>query len=615
MGIPTSNELAQILEQLRVNQVYNPYTDTVRAEMVIVIGKNDVFRFPVALMTNQDAEFREIFIIPRRREPRVVVYVKEVVTLGNSEAVRVHVLDRPYRWVKAGSKWGVLFPATRRIPSVQVRTLPTDPAMKPVKIGPLNEVSHRIIAKHLSEMRIVEMKRFNPRGAGSRFGLAYPQRQRPTLEVINWDNFSTGRYGEGAWSAKAPVPTLRWYRLFASVNTPGFRFLKKGRLPVNPYSLTRIQVEDPMGMDYRMCWYQPWNYQSQTHYPSSWYIPTPAGPTHDVSAYNLALRRCISSAELGIDGNLAQDLAQIGQLTNMMGDSIHRIVAAIRNTKRGRFKDAWECLTTPTAKSRGLGYRVSGEGARKSSRSSVLPMDFRVDMLTRVDVDLGRVVSASKSVAENWLALQYGWKPLLSDINGAIIALAELMSDPGEDVVRTAKGSGKTVQKQKMELGTSSSWYQKTGMLETTTYSRCKIGFRYRVDSQLKAFLAQTGFTNPINLAWEVLPYSFVVDWFIPIGPYLETLSAYDGLVFLDGYVTKATMQYTSAYHEYSGPFPAYPGLPIVWTKKARYWREYLLINRIKLWSFPVAEMPSFKNPFSVEHALNGLALLRAAFK
>jgi hypothetical protein len=33
------------------------------------------------------------------------------------------------------------------------------------------------------------------------------------------------------------------------------------------------------------------------------------------------------------------------------------------------------------------------------------------------------------------------------------------------------------------------------------------------------------GLTNPLNVAWELVPFSFVVDWFIPIG------SFFDGLV------------------------------------------------------------------------------------
>jgi hypothetical protein len=36
--------------------------------------------------------------------------------------------------------------------------------------------------------------------------------------------------------------------------------------------------------------------------------------------------------------------------------------------------------------------------------------------------------------------------------------------------------------------------------------------------------LRQMGLGNPASILWERLPYSFVIDWFIPIGNYLELI-------------------------------------------------------------------------------------------
>jgi hypothetical protein len=74
-------------------------------------------------------------------------------------------------------------------------------------------------------------------------------------------------------------------------------------------------------------------------------------------------------------------------------------------------------------------------------------------------------------------------------------------------------------------------------------------------------------------------------------------------------------VQYTSIVREYKGAFPS-AGFPKVnWDLKGRLWRTSIIVNRYKLLSFPTAVMPTFKNPLSVTHALNGLALLRAAFR
>jgi hypothetical protein len=533
--MPTSETIAQQPALLRISGVYNPYLDESHAELIVVIGNNDVHRLPLSLSEHGQLDaFPGLFIIARRREKNVVIYSREVVTLGSSEVMQVHLLERPYRWVKAGSKWGVLFPATKEIPRTPVKALPTDPANRPVKNGPKEMVSPRKIASHLGEIRKAAMKKFRPQARKDRWRREFPQRLRPTTELINWAGYNIKRW-EGystPWTFLGDYPTVRWYRTFSSVNTPGYRSAKKSRLPVNPYSLTRIKTEDPIGMDYRISASAPTYILACEQRPSSTFFSVPTAPAHDGLAYSLALSRSIKRAEIGINGNLAQDIAQVGQMTRMVGDSIHRIVASIHNVKRGHLKAAAESLMTPTTASRGLGYRVSGEfGRKKKSSRSVLPVDLRTDMtISRVDLDLGRVVSPAKSVAENWLALQYGWKPLLSDIHGAIKSVADFMSDPGEDAIRAVKASAKKVDKQKVEQGVMSHHYQKTGMMEITSYSYCKIGYRYRVASALKTFLSQTGFTNPINLAWEVLPYSFVADWFLPIGPYLDTFSAFYGL-------------------------------------------------------------------------------------
>jgi len=34
------------------------------------------------------------------------------------------------------------------------------------------------------------------------------------------------------------------------------------------------------------------------------------------------------------------------------------------------------------------------------------------------------------------------------------------------------------------------------------------------------------GLYDPLSVAWELVPFSFVADWFIPIGTYLDNLAA-----------------------------------------------------------------------------------------
>jgi hypothetical protein len=95
----------------------------------------------------------------------------------------------------------------------------------------------------------------------------------------------------------------------------------------------------------------------------------------------------------------------------------------------------------------------------------------------------------------------------------------------------------------------------------------------------------------------------------LPIGAYLEGLKAWEGLVFKDGCETRFTRQ-TAIYNvEYY-----YEDDVQYDVRTGNYSRDAVLFDRLKLTSFPEMTLPSFKNPISVEHALNALALMRVAF-
>lgn len=65
--------------------------------------------------------------------------------------------------------------------------------------------------------------------------------------------------------------------------------------------------------------------------------------------------------------------------------------------------------------------------------------------------------------------------------------------------------------------------------------------------------LNQLGLANPLATAWELVSYSFVVDWFVPIGPVLNALSARAGLIFVDGSKSNRVTGYATYTNRYTG--------------------------------------------------------------
>lgn len=129
-------------------------------------------------------------------------------------------------------------------------------------------------------------------------------------------------------------------------------------------------------------------------------------------------------------------------------------------------------------------------------------------------------------VSSGYLQYQYGWRPLCSD-------LYNMYEGFGERDHRKMKLFGKaTVSSTYADSEDTQWWTQREQNCKVT--GRCAI--YANVDSELFRQANQFGLVNPLTLGWELIPYSFVVDWAMPIGNFLEGLTAGVGLTFHSAY-------------------------------------------------------------------------------
>jgi hypothetical protein len=213
-----------------------------------------------------------------------------------------------------------------------------------------------------------------------------------------------------------------------------------------------------------------------------------------------------------------------------------------------------------------------------------------------------------ESTANNWLELQYGWKPLMQSIDGSLRALAKL--NFGDTQIQRVTASATCESQDDSTFPMHTTGVPNAGKHTVYQQTKTKFVLRFRVASPLQAFMAQTGFTNPINLGWELLPFSFVADWFLPIGPWLETLTVWDGLAFLDGSETNYSRRWTSSAINFGTNMFAQD-----YTHQARYIREEVLLNRVKLSAFPTQKLLPPRNGLSsVMRAANAVALVVSVF-
>lgn len=133
-----------------------------------------------------------------------------------------------------------------------------------------------------------------------------------------------------------------------------------------------------------------------------------------------------------------------------------------------------------------------------------------------------------RNIANAWLELKFGWLPILSEIYNLIEFLKGLLNG-GSNIVRA-----KVRVEENISPFVTSLRYERTGNI---TY-RVESGAIYAVDNPWVVGLNQLGIANPLSILWDLRPLSFVLDWFISVGSFLDGLSATWGLTFVSGYET-----------------------------------------------------------------------------
>jgi len=152
--------------------------------------------------------------------------------------------------------------------------------------------------------------------------------------------------------------------------------------------------------------------------------------------------------------------------------------------------------------------------------------------------------------ASLWLEFKYGWLPAISDVRTATLALDQLIYDYGQrPVMQTFKRNLKS-ERSSEEVIQVSSIADPFGLVEVTrlhqSVANRRICFEWRIAQTALERFGRLGLLNPAEVAWELVPLSFVVDWFVPVGGYFSQLDAGVGIEFPSGYTISSREEVTS---------------------------------------------------------------------
>jgi hypothetical protein len=264
----------------------------------------------------------------------------------------------------------------------------------------------------------------------------------------------------------------------------------------------------------------------------SWTEVTPSWNANDDNRLLAKLRE----AFLGSSFDLGVFLGTGHQSLQTIGETALKLVNCVRLLKKGRFLDASHALGNS-----GYNHQISKKRKRnlvgiQSSYNQLLnpldpfepshiniyrngkrvarkrnPLAPRKNKVPAAGGGFYDLSTPQSCISSAWLELQYGWKPLLSDLKTGAEALAESTRTKRKRYFSSLRKEGKDTD---VRMNLSSNFI---------SASKC-LSFRSR---RLIAYVEETNvptmrsLLDPLPVLWELAPWSFIADWVIPIGEYL----------------------------------------------------------------------------------------------
>lgn len=223
---------------------------------------------------------------------------------------------------------------------------------------------------------------------------------------------------------------------------------------------------------------------------------------------------------------------------------------------------------------------------------------------------LGGAKGTSRRVADDFLAYSFGVEPFVGDIYQIANKLSQQSLAIGKnDFVRVRSG-GSAKSSEEIVISDYAFYVDE---VKIQTEVRIRYMASYRVNNAALASLSSYGLLNPFEILWEVTPWSFVVDWFFPIGRWLGDLTADAGLTYEGGTKSVRTIQTYTFKRKYKDtPLELSEGRS--W--KGTIERSLVVDNYVRTveTSPPPVQIPAFKNPFSTKHFFLSMALWRQRF-
>lgn len=261
------------------------------------------------------------------------------------------------------------------------------------------------------------------------------------------------------------------------------------------------------------------------------------------------------------DLNLGNNLVEMNKTVKMVSSRLLQLLRAYRAAKRLRVREFFSILG------------LSPSGGKSARDASSL-----------------------------WLEGIYGWLPLAKDIYAGAQLMEEGFKETNGMLLRAVRQISEGV-----PMPDVSKLPGKPKSISGTRSLSLRGQAYWRISDLSLRQYQRVGLTNPAQWAWEALPFSFLIDWVMPVGNYLQALTATQGLTFVDGCISIQLRDNLKLIDFMTVPTPG----AVIKSWVARDLTvsiDALVFKRVPI-SNPAPAL-YVKSPFSATHVANALALL-----
>lgn len=221
-----------------------------------------------------------------------------------------------------------------------------------------------------------------------------------------------------------------------------------------------------------------------------------------------------------------------------------------------------------------------------------------------------------KPAAERWLEIQWAVKPLISDLAGLMILVYQLVAEKKLPLYRKY---GREYREKERTLTLNAQQWPVNHQFFGANSARptCKLQLKTLIEYRTEVYytISPTYFEDlgaaslaaaALPAAFEVVPWSWLLDYGITIGDYLSLMDATLGMTFVSGTTSRRLLTRSAETSiDWGGALEAKGESPYI---------EVDMYERSVIKAFPIP-VTVVKNPFSTTHVANVAALLRTKRK